>query len=88
MSRARSATPDAAAPSKLNFGAPWWPPGAPPVTVWLGAEDAYVGEADLRRWLGAVLTDLWVVPDIGNYLILKHWSRALAWLAGANQESA
>jgi DNA-binding CsgD family transcriptional regulator/pimeloyl-ACP methyl ester carboxylesterase len=63
-------------------------PGAPPVTVWLGAEDAYVGEADLRRWLGAVLTDLWVVPDIGNYLILKHWSRALAWLAGANQESA
>ena len=55
-----------------------------PITVWQGAEDTYASSAEVETWLGDHLETLRSVPGIGNYLIQKHWSEALGWLAGAN----
>jgi pimeloyl-ACP methyl ester carboxylesterase/DNA-binding CsgD family transcriptional regulator len=56
-----------------------------PIVVWHGEEDAYATADEVGAWLGPRLSELRRVPDIGNYLIHKHWLEALAWLAGANR---
>ena len=63
------------------------PPVTPPITVWLGEEDAYTRPMDMEQWLGPHLSELRILPAIGNYMIAKHWDAALQSLASANHAS-
>lgn len=56
-------------------------PDLPPVVAWHGAEDAYATPDEVRAWLGQALGEFRIVPDIGNYLCLKHWPEVLDRLA-------
>jgi len=55
-----------------------------PVTVWHGVEDTYVSPEDVSSWLGSHMSELRVMPDIGNYLLHKYWTEIIRWLARAN----
>ena len=53
-----------------------------PVVVWHGADDSFAPLADLMAYLGDAAREVWVAPDMGPMLALKHWDDMLARLAG------
>jgi len=57
-------------------------PLAAPVVVWHGADDGFAPMADLMVYLGAAAREVWVAPQMGHLLALKHWDDVLIRLAG------
>ena len=54
---------------------------AAPIILWHGAEDSMTTVEEMRDWLGAHLTEVRVVPDIGRFLAYSHWAEVMAWFA-------
>ena len=48
-----------------------------PLSVWHGAEDRLAPVEDLLRFLGERPHDLKIMPGIGQFMILKHWTDLL-----------
>lgn len=52
------------------------------IEIWHGAEDSYGRPDVVAAYYGVDPRQVRVFPDIGNYLLHKHWIEALATLAG------
>jgi len=53
-----------------------------PVVVWHGAEDSFAPLPELMAYLGEAVREMWVAPEMGHLLALKHWEAVLERLAG------
>jgi hypothetical protein len=53
-----------------------------PVVVWHGADDGFSPMADLMAYLGPAAREVWVAPQMGHLLALKHWDDLLVRLTG------